>query len=89
MLLPATGAVVEYYLPNTASDPRGITTGPDGNLWFAEFGGDRVAKVEVTFLPGQAPSGEFEEPSELLAADKAEFGTSRIRRWFGREWSAH
>ncbi len=45
--------------------------------------------VEVTFLKGQPPAGEFEAASDLLAADKAEFGTSRIRRWFGREWSAY
>jgi hypothetical protein len=24
--------------------------------------------------------------SEMLATDKTVFGTSRIRRWFGREW---
>ena len=47
-----------------------------------------MAKVEVTFLSGQAPIGTFEDASAGLAADKAEFGASRIRRWFGREWSA-
>jgi NADH dehydrogenase FAD-containing subunit len=25
-------------------------------------------------------------PSPALAADKVEFGSSRIRRWFDREW---
>ena len=56
---------------------------------YLEFGDDQVANVEVTFRNGQPPSGEFEAPSDLLAADKAEFGSSRIRRWFGREWSNH
>jgi sulfide:quinone oxidoreductase len=37
----------------------------------------------VTFLKGQSPVGGYEEPSTALAADKIEFGTSRIRRWFG------
>jgi hypothetical protein len=27
-------------------------------------------------------------PSHELAAEKAEFGTSRIQRWFGRTWPA-
>ena len=36
----------------------------------------------VTFRPGQAPFGDFEAPSELLAADKAEFAASRIQHWF-------
>ena len=42
-----------------------------------------MAKVDVTFVAGQPPVGEYDGPSEALAAAKAEFGTSRIRRWFG------
>ncbi len=58
-------------------------------ICYLEFGSDRVARVDVTFRSGRAPAGTFEEPSALVAADKAEFGSSRIRRWFGREWTAH
>jgi sulfide:quinone oxidoreductase len=54
---------------------------------YLEFGRDRVAKVEVTFSQGVAPSGFFEGPSRDLANQKAEFGSSRVRRWFDREWS--
>jgi hypothetical protein len=32
--------------------------------------------------------GIYESPSLALAEDKKEFGASRIRRWFDREWSA-
>ncbi len=56
-------------------------------ICYLEFGHHRVAKVDVTFLSGQTPRGALEGPSEQLAADKVEFGTSRVRRWFGREWS--
>jgi sulfide:quinone oxidoreductase len=56
-------------------------------ICYLEFGDHRVAKVDVTFPSGQTPSGALEGPSEQLAADKVEFGTSRVRRWFGREWS--
>ena len=56
-------------------------------ICYLEFGHHRVAKVDVTFLSGQTPHGALEGPSEQLAADKVEFGTSRVRRWFGREWS--
>jgi len=55
-------------------------------ICYVEFGHDQVARVEVTFRAGERPNGQFDEPSELLLADKSEFGTSRIRRWFGREW---
>jgi sulfide:quinone oxidoreductase len=58
------------------------TYGGNG-LCYLAFGRDEVARVDVTFLKGQAPFGGFEEPSRALAADKVAFGTSRVRRWFG------
>jgi sulfide:quinone oxidoreductase len=51
-------------------------------ICYLEFGHDQVAKVNVTFLSGQAPNGALEGPSEAIAADKVEFGSSRIQRWF-------
>ena len=56
---------------------------------YLEFGDDRVAKVDVTFVTGAAPVGTFEPPTRELGAQKSEFGSSRIKRWFDREWSAH
>jgi sulfide:quinone oxidoreductase len=41
--------------------------------------------VDVTFF-GDQRSGELIGPSAGLAAEKAEFGSSRIKRWFGRDW---
>ena len=64
--------------PSVHYDGRGVC--------YLEFGHDQVAKVEVTFLSGQTPAGQLQGPSEELAGDKGEFGTSRVRRWFGREW---
>lgn len=55
---------------------------------YLEFGGGEVGKVDVTFLSGQAPTGALEGPSLALAADKAAFGTDRVKRWFGRDWTA-
>jgi sulfide:quinone oxidoreductase len=57
-------------------------------LCYLEFGHDQVAKVDVTFLSGQAPHGDMDGPSADLAADKTAFGTTRIQRWFGRSWPA-
>jgi sulfide:quinone oxidoreductase len=63
------------------------TTEYDGHgTCYLEFGHDAVARVDVTFLSGQAPVGELEGPSPAIAADKVTFGTSRIQRWFGRDW---
>jgi sulfide:quinone oxidoreductase len=58
-------------------------------ICYIEFGHDRVARVEVTFKAGERPNGQFDEPSALLLADKAEFGTSRVRRWFNRDWRSY
>jgi sulfide:quinone oxidoreductase len=70
---------------------RGTGTPPgyDGRgICYLEVGRDLVAKVDVTFVPGQSPAGGLEGPSAGLAADKAAFGSERIGRWFGRAWSA-
>ena len=55
-------------------------------MCYLEFGDGRVGRVDVTFLAGAAPTGGLDGPTEALAADKVEFGTSRIRRWFARDW---
>ncbi len=67
--------------PGTRYDGRG--------LCYLEFGNDEVAKVDVTFAAGEGPVGSFEAPSVELAGEKSEFGTTRTRRWFGREWTSH
>jgi sulfide:quinone oxidoreductase len=54
---------------------------------YVEFGGGEVAVVDVTFANDGVPTGSIEGPSADLAAVKAEFGRSRIRRWFGRDWA--
>lgn len=78
-------AIIAAHSPS----PSPTTSTYDGRgRCYLEFGNDEVARVEVTFLTGQAPVGTFEAASTELAADKAEFGTTRVRRWFGRDWSS-
>jgi sulfide:quinone oxidoreductase len=68
---------------------EGEPAGYDGHgICYLEFGHPGVAKVDVTFAAGQAPVAIYEAPSAALAADKAEFGSSRARRWFGHEWAS-
>jgi sulfide:quinone oxidoreductase len=69
---------------------RGTTSSAEyggRGICYLEFGDDQVARVQVTFVPGQPPTGGFDPPSHALTLDKVEFGSSRIRRWFGRSWS--
>jgi sulfide:quinone oxidoreductase len=58
-------------------------------MCYLEFGHEEVARVEVRFLRGQPPTGTYEAQSETLTVEKAEFGTSRIQRWFARDWTSY
>jgi sulfide:quinone oxidoreductase len=73
------GAVMRGDSPSATYDGHGMC--------YLEFGENQVARVDVTFLSGQSPFGDMDGPSQDLAADKVEFGSSRIRRWFGRSWT--
>jgi sulfide:quinone oxidoreductase len=62
----------------------------DGHgICYLEFGDGRVAEVDVTFMAGESPHGTLQGPSVGLQANKSEFGTSRVRRWFGKDWTHH
>jgi sulfide:quinone oxidoreductase len=61
---------------DTSYDGRGVC--------YMEFGRGMIAKVEVTFLSGQSPTGALEGPSTALAADKQTFQSDRLQRWFNR-----
>jgi uncharacterized repeat protein (TIGR01451 family) len=45
-LLSAT--INEFPVPTTASEPTGITAGPDGNLWFVESASSQIAEINPT-----------------------------------------
>jgi sulfide:quinone oxidoreductase len=49
---------------------------------YLEFGDGVVGRVDVTFLAGERPTGGLEGPSAQIAADKREFASSRLARWF-------
>lgn len=58
-------------------------------ICYLEFGHGQVARVEVTFRSGERPNGQFDHPSRANAANKSDFGSSRIRRWFNRDWTSY
>ena len=41
----AAGSITEYPVPTSYSQPRGITTGPDGALWFGEFVANKIGRL--------------------------------------------
>lgn len=61
------GIVTEYPLPSPFQEPRGITRGPDGTVWFTETGGhvgaEGIGRIEpsgtITEFPLPAESRPF------------------------------
>jgi len=50
---------------------------------YIEFGGGRIARVDVDFLSGSSATGIYYQPADALMAEKEYFGSSRRARWFG------
>ncbi len=82
------GVVADRLIERHRSE-AGQATYDGTGLCFIEFGDDRIGRVEVTFRSGQPPFGTFNEPSQELRERKADFGSSRAKRWFGTDWANH
>lgn len=57
------GVVTESAVPTANATPFGITTGPDGNIWFAELNGDKIARVVPGLFPGAGAFTECQIPT--------------------------
>jgi sulfide:quinone oxidoreductase len=77
-------AVVAERISALVRQEAGAATYDGRGICYLEFGREQVAKVDVTFVSGQAPFGGLEGPSHDLVAEKVDFKTSRIQRWFDR-----
>jgi streptogramin lyase len=64
----ASPLVTEFAIPTPSAAPLSITRGPDGNLWFTEFGADRIGRITpsgvITEFP--LPAG-FDGPGRITA----------------------
>ena len=78
----AAGVAADGIIARLRGETLGRRYEGEGNCYL-EFGSGRVAKVEANFLGGPSPTATVVGPSEDLAAEKAEFGRSRRKRWFG------
>jgi len=78
----AAGVAADGIIAQLRGETLGRRYEGEGNCYL-EFGSGRVAKVEANFLGGPSPTATVVGPSEDLAAEKAEFGRSRRKRWFG------
>jgi len=65
------GAITEYELPlptpSLSHEGYGITTGPDGALWFGEFQGHQIGRMTTAGVLTEYPLGAIEDPYEITA----------------------
>ena len=43
--ITTAGVITEFPVPTAGSSPRGITAGPDGNLWFTEWLSGKIGRI--------------------------------------------
>src|SRR5262249_31788051 len=77
--ITTSGVVTEYALPE-ASLPEGITAGPDGNLWFVDWGG----RSKIGRITTAGTITEFAPPTELRHTRGIVAGPDN-RMWFTAE----
>jgi streptogramin lyase len=56
-----SGTVTTFLTPTQPSNPYSITAGPDGNVWFPEWGGNKIGRITpagvITEFPMAVASG--------------------------------
>jgi virginiamycin B lyase len=71
--------VVEYPIPTAGSGPRGITRGPDGNVWVVESASNKIGRVtpSATFAEFVVPSAGA-NPAQIATGPDGDL-------WFSEE----
>jgi sulfide:quinone oxidoreductase len=87
--VPRAGVFAEAEAAVVAEDIAARIRGDDSDerflgqgLCYIEFGGGRVARVDVDFLSGPTPKAPFTPPSAELMREKYAYAVDRRARWF-------
>ena len=77
---------MEFPIPTANSVPAGITTGPDGALWFTEYSGDNIGRVTTAgvFAEFPIPSANSQPTGITTGPDGALWFTETGDRKIGR-----
>ena len=51
--------ITEFPITTAGADPRGITAGPDGNLWFTEFCVGKIGRITTAGVVTEFPAAGF------------------------------
>ena len=81
----AIGDVTEWETPTLGSSPLGIAAGPDGALWFAERGADRIGRITTLGTSTEYPLPAGGGPTAIaLGPDGAMWFTEQTTDAIGR-----
>jgi hypothetical protein len=45
--ITTSGTITEFPLPTPRSAPQGVTSGPDGAIWFTEFNAGKIGRLSI------------------------------------------
>ncbi len=84
--ITTAGTITEFPVPTPDSRPRGITAGPDGNVWFTELTGNRIGRITPAGVITEFPiSIADSQPLRITAgADGNLWFTQRTGNAIGR-----
>jgi virginiamycin B lyase len=74
------GDIFEFAVPTAQSAPGGLTEGPDGAVWFAEFTGNQIGRLDVKRVgrPTAPGAPDSEQPPEALQFSSATAARTRV-----------
>ena len=75
----APGVVTETAVPTVNATPLGIAAAPDGNVWFAELNGNKIARV----IPATMVVTEFLVPTAAAGPADVTKVTGNPNVWVG------
>ena len=80
-----TGVLLEYTTPTFNSFPSGIASGPDGALWFTEYGGNKIGRITTAGSITEYPVSPLAVPYSITAgSDGALWFTEYYANKIGR-----
>ena len=56
---------VQFQVPTSNSYPDGIVAGPDGNVWFTEAVGNKIARITTTGSFAEYPLAAGANPTDI------------------------
>src|SRR5215813_8766959 len=80
------GRITEFEVPTSDSLPAGIAAGPDGAVWFAEFHGNKIGRIDASGRITEFPIPTPDSGPTLLCSGPdgaiwfTEFNADRIGR---------